>query len=118
MTKRKVEKLKAASQKRQAMEKMAALSDNELAEQIKTANDSMLRTKEWTALKEQVHAKYGYRCMCCGWMPKNPKQVNVDHIKSRKWFPELAYTFENLQVLCGRCNREKANATFTDYRPV
>jgi 5-methylcytosine-specific restriction endonuclease McrA len=54
--------------------------------------------------------------MRCGSEPKDRRKVNVDHIKPRKYFPELALCFDNLQVLCSRCNKEKGNKTATDYR--
>lgn len=54
--------------------------------------------------------------MCCGMTPDNKKNSNVDHIKPRLYYPELARDINNLQVLCGRCNKEKGNKHTTDYR--
>jgi 5-methylcytosine-specific restriction endonuclease McrA len=42
---------------------------------------------------------------------------NVDHIKSRKKFPELPLNPKNLQVLCADCNAGKGNRTI-HFRPV
>ncbi len=71
---------------------------------------------QWSALKDRVYATYGRICMRCGYAPKNKRHINVDHIKPRKYFPELALEFDNMQVLCGTCNRKKGNGCATDYR--
>lgn len=42
--------------------------------------------------------------------------MNVDHIKPRKLFPELALDPDNLQVLCHECNHGKGNWDMTDFR--
>lgn len=64
-----------------------------------------------------VLEKYGRRCMKCGYASNKPGHISVDHIKPRMFFPELALDFENLQVLCGHCNRKKGNLNCKDYRP-
>mgnify|MGYP000399620017 CR=1 FL=1 len=89
-------------------------SPNEIAAQIKRAGDSLLQSPEWKALRQRVISHYGGRCMCCGRVPQ--RGINVDHIKPRKTHPHLALEFDNLQLLCGRCNRRKGNKHETDYR--
>jgi 5-methylcytosine-specific restriction endonuclease McrA len=42
--------------------------------------------------------------------------INVDHIKPRRKYPELALTESNLQVLCGTCNHGKGSWDETDWR--
>lgn len=42
--------------------------------------------------------------------------LNVNHIKPRRRFPELALDPKNLQVLCGDCNHEKGNRCTVDWR--
>ena len=91
--------------------------DNLIAEKLKTKGKSFLQSKEWKDLRRFVIAKYGRKCMKCGNTPKNPKMTHVDHIKCRKTHPELSLDFNNLQVLCCRCNKEKGNKYQTDYRP-
>lgn len=115
--KNKIAKLQAKREKAKALEKMDAMSYNDLAALVRQSSDAMLASDEWRELKARVHAAYGYKCMCCGYEPKNRRRSNVDHIKPRKWFPELAMDFDNLQVLCGRCNKKKGNRTMIDYRP-
>jgi 5-methylcytosine-specific restriction endonuclease McrA len=54
--------------------------------------------------------------MCCGATPQTGAVMNVDHIKPRKTYPELALSVENLQILCGECNHGKGNWNTTDWR--
>lgn len=60
--------------------------------------------------------KYSPRCMCCGATPKDGAVMNVDHIKPRKLFPNLALDINNLQILCHECNHGKGNWDQTDWR--
>lgn len=114
---RKIDKIKSRNRKKDALIEMRSLSDNEIAARIKgKTSDNFLRSIEWRDLKRKVHEKYGYRCMCCGFTPRDKRKSNVDHIKPRKFFPELALDFDNLQVLCARCNKRKGNKDMTDYR--
>jgi len=92
--------------------------DNEIAEKIKKKSKSFLQTAEWKKLRAIVVKTYGRRCMKCGTTPKNSKLTHVDHIKCRKDFPELALDFNNLQVLCCRCNKHKGNKNSIDYRSI
>jgi 5-methylcytosine-specific restriction endonuclease McrA len=93
---------------------ISKLSINELAENIKKASGGFLQTPEWKALRQKVIQHYGGKCMCCGKVPD--RGVNVDHIKPRKTHPHLSLEFDNLQVLCSRCNKRKGNRHETDYR--
>jgi hypothetical protein len=90
--------------------------DNLIASRIKRQSKSFLTSKEWKELRGLVVATYGRKCMKCKRTPKNPKMTHVDHIKCRKLHPELSLDFNNLQVLCCRCNKEKGNKHETDYR--
>jgi 5-methylcytosine-specific restriction endonuclease McrA len=58
----------------------------------------------------------GARCACCGRTPADGVRINVDHIKPRHRYPELALTLENLQVLCHECNHGKGNLFETNWR--
>lgn len=71
-------------------------------------------TKEWRRLRAKVLQRYGHECMKCGRVPLCPE---VDHIKSRFYHPHLALEFDNLQVLCARCNDDKG-ISYADYRPI
>lgn len=75
--------------------------------------DNFLRSWEWTALIYKALKKYSRACMCCG----STERPCVDHIKPRSKYPELALTFDNLQILCNLCNKGKSNTDETDWRP-
>jgi len=91
---------------------------NEIAARLKKQGNTFLQSKEWKDLRRLVVKTYGRMCMKCGTTPKNPKMTHVDHIKPRKTHPELALDFDNLQVLCCRCNKAKGNKHSTDYRKL
>ncbi len=78
---------------------------------------AFLRSYEWRALRMKVLDKYGARCMCCGATPEHGVKMHVDHIKPRRKYPELALSFDNLQVLCEECNHGKGNWNERDWRP-
>jgi 5-methylcytosine-specific restriction endonuclease McrA len=64
----------------------------------------------------EVIKSRGARCECCGATPANGIVINVDHVKPRRKFPELALDPMNLQVLCNVCNHGKGNWDETDWR--
>jgi hypothetical protein len=79
--------------------------------------DDFLLSYEWRKLRMVVLKRRGARCECCGATPADGKTViNVDHIKPRLKFPELALVESNLQVLCNPCNHGKGNWDETDWR--
>lgn len=71
---------------------------------------------QWIRLRYKVLSTRGNQCECCGqsWSVGNPLQV--DHIKPRAIFPELALEQANLQVLCRECNMGKSTVDLTDWR--
>lgn len=83
---------------------------------IDPASDDFLQSFEWRAVRMMALKKYGPVCQCCGASPKDGAVMNVDHIKPRKIFPQLALEVENLQVLCNPCNHGKGNWDMTDWR--
>ena len=89
------------------------------ASRVKTnsvASDAFLLSFAWRKLRMEALIKYGRRCVCCGATPMNGAVMNVDHIKPRKLFPQLALDINNLQILCGECNHGKGNWDQTDWR--
>ena len=53
------------------------------------------------------------RCLLCGATPQD-ERLEVDHIKPRSMGGGNGA--DNLQTLCGRCNRGKSNRDDTDFR--
>ena len=80
------------------------------------ATDAFLESFEWRKVRMAALKKYGPKCMCCGATPATGAVMNVDHIKPRKKFPELALNLDNLQILCHDCNHGKGNWDTTDWR--
>ena len=78
--------------------------------------DDFLQTYEWRRVRMEALKKCGARCQCCGATPADGIVINVDHIKPRRLFPQLALSVDNLQVLCNQCNHGKGNWDMTDWR--
>lgn len=83
---------------------------------VNVKSNEFLTISEWKRLRYQVLQKFGPICQCCGASAKSGVVINIDHIKPRKLFPELALKFMNLQVLCADCNAGKGNIDQTDWR--
>jgi 5-methylcytosine-specific restriction endonuclease McrA len=75
-----------------------------------------LESDEWLKLRFLAIQKYGRRCMCCGAKPEDGAVIQVDHIKPRSIYPELAANINNLQVLCRECNIGKKHHYDNDFR--
>lgn len=75
--------------------------------------DPFYLSNEWRAIRIKVINKYGKICMKC----KSEHRINIDHIKPRKHYPHLELVFDNLQVLCAKCNKSKGNKYVQDFRP-
>jgi len=79
----------------------------------RTANDQFYLSRTWFLLRKQVLGTYDNKCMCCG----NTEKLHIDHIKPRSVYPALELEFDNLQILCQKCNIRKSNKVVVDYRP-
>lgn len=84
---------------------------------VDVASAEFLSSFEWRRVRMVALKKYGPVCMCCGASPSTGAVMNVDHIKPRKLFPQLALDVDNLQILCSPCNHGKGNWDETDWRP-
>ncbi|RIZ67088.1 MAG: HNH endonuclease [Methylococcales bacterium] len=91
--------------------KVEKLSNNELSKLFASKPKNFLMSKEWKELRKLAKVKYGVKCLSCG----STKNINIDHVKPRKFYPELALDINNLQTLCGRCNKIKGNK-IKDFR--
>lgn len=79
---------------------------------------AFLVSYEWRRVRMAVLKRDGATCRCCGATAKDGTQIQVDHIKPRRLYPELALDETNLQVLCAACNHGKGNWDQTDWRPA
>ncbi|HEV2555455.1 MAG TPA: HNH endonuclease [Bosea sp. (in: a-proteobacteria)] len=77
---------------------------------------AFLESYEWRKARYQALKVSSGCCCLCGRERPHSAVLNVDHIKPRRRFPELALTPSNLQVLCGECNHGKGNWDETDWR--
>lgn len=80
------------------------------------ASGEFLQSFQWRKLRMLALKKYGNKCQCCGATVNDGIKINVDHIKPRKEFPNLALDIMNLQILCNVCNHGKGNWDNTDWR--
>jgi 5-methylcytosine-specific restriction endonuclease McrA len=78
------------------------------------SNGCFYDSDEWKRLRYKILIKFGRKCMCCF---RFGVPIHVDHIKPVSKFPELAFEFDNLQVLCADCNLGKSNRHEHDFRP-
>ena len=88
------------------------------AASIDVKSDAFLSTYAWRRLRMRVLKRDGAKCACCGATPATGAVMNVDHIKPRRLFPDLALDENNLQVLCDACNHGKGNWDQTDWRDI
>lgn len=61
------------------------------------------RGPRWKALRIQALDRDGWACLECG----THARLEIDHIEPVKLRPDLAYSLNNLQTLCGRCHARK-----------
>ena len=78
--------------------------------------DEFLTSYHWRKIRMEVLIRDGRKCVCCGATPATGAVMNVDHIKPRRLYPELALDINNLQVLCNECNHGKGNWDTTDWK--
>ena len=83
---------------------------------VDVASDEFLKSYKWRQLRMVAIKQYGAKCQCCGASAATGSVINVDHIKPRRLFPDLALDLENLQILCHECNHGKGNWDQTDWR--
>ena len=75
-----------------------------------------LLSDEWFKFRYRIIELHGNKCQCCGATPATGAIIQVDHIKPRSIYPELALVESNAQILCRVCNLGKSNLYKTDWR--
>lgn len=111
--KRQLNKLLGKEKKKKSKKKKRKKRKSE----YKAKSDEFLKSYAWRKLRLVILERYGRKCQCCGATPESGAIIHVDHIKPRKFFPELALEESNLQVLCNECNHGKGNWNESDFRP-
>lgn len=62
----------------------------------------------WRRALGQLHSSYGGICAyTCHWIPRDTGFETVEHFKSKEDFPNLAYTWSNYRLVCGKLNGRK-----------
>ena len=75
------------------------------------------RSRTWLALRYEALRNAHGRCCLCG-ASGVAARLEVDHIKPKSIFPELALDPSNLQVLCRDCNQGKGNTCTFNWSNV
>lgn len=65
-------------------------------------------TKKYKEWRKAVYKRDGYKCVLC-FVVGNGKNLNADHIKSFKDYPELRTELSNGRTLCVDCHRKTPN---------
>lgn len=79
-------------------------------------SDSFFQCTPWLELRYRILKASKGCCECCGRRGEPGNPLQVDHIKPRSKFPDLALRDDNCQVLCRQCNLGKSNKDATDWR--
>lgn len=80
------------------------LQQEQLLDAINLPSDLFYKCKRWKEFRFRMLQELGNRCMACGASPSDGVAIQVDHIKPRWIFPELAFNPKNIQILCRACN--------------
>jgi hypothetical protein len=78
--------------------------------------DDFTQTSEWRELRDFVLKRDGGKCVVCGRGAGDGVKLQVDHIKPRSLYPELALDPDNCQTACLDCNVGKGNRDETNWR--
>lgn len=64
------------------------------------------KLKDYSSLRLRILERDKYICKKCWFTDK--EIMEVDHIKPRRYFPELGMNPDNLETLCPNCHRRKS----------
>jgi len=71
--------------------------------EYKRHSRKVTRGPRWKALRLQALDRDGWACVQCGEL----RRLECDHVLPVRDRPDLSYTLNNLQILCGRCHARK-----------
>ena len=72
-----------------------------------TASVVFYKSHEWIRFRYLALIAFGARCCLCGAEAIHGNQIEIDHIKPRYLYPELAFSPDNVQALCNPCHQAK-----------
>lgn len=72
----------------------------------KTTETLVYKTTKYQEWRSLVLSRDLYKCVNCGTAGNKNNPLQVDHIKPRSLFPELALTVSNGRTLCLFCHRK------------
>ena len=72
----------------------------------------MIKDRIPNKLRQRIIERDGLRCVYCG-IYLLTKEVNLDHVVPESKGGSTSY--ENLQVTCGKCNREKGILSESEF---
>jgi hypothetical protein len=73
--------------------------------------DTFFSSAQWLKIRMEVIERDKATCQACGRTRKDGVILQVDHIRPRSRYPELALDITNLQCLCRDCNMGKSTKT-------
>lgn len=92
--------------------------DNRTQRQVEARK--ILDSKQWKELRPEILKRDNYECQRCliKYGIHNHDNLQIDHIKPRIYYPELAYEPTNLITLCSKCNQKKGSKSELDFVPT
>jgi len=73
-----------------------------------TTSEIFFKSKKWKDFRFRCFSEMERNCVICGATDK----LHLDHIQPRSIYPELAFDFNNMQILCEICNQGKGATAF------
>jgi hypothetical protein len=70
------------------------------------AENVLYHSKEWKLMRELVLTRDGNKCVRCGAENSWKNALQVEHVLSKAYHPELAFEMSNLMTLCNRCHKK------------
>lgn len=95
------------------VKKLDVMDQQKLLTLANCASEVFYSSTEWKKFRFYVLSRKRKICTLCG----SDEHLQVDHIKPRSLFPELAFVESNMQLLCRTCNFGKGlGKTKTSYK--